>query len=41
MSISFQARCVGVFFQKMHITDMKIKNGPNDTVPGFMVPRAW
>lgn len=36
-----QEKCVGVFFSPMFVTDMKVPNGPNDTKPGFMVPRAW
>ena len=32
---------MGVFFSPMFVTDMKVPYGPNETLPGFMVPRAW
>ncbi|WAR27871.1 NALCN-like protein [Mya arenaria] len=33
------SKCVGTFRSPMFVTRMKVKLGPNDTRPGFMVPR--
>ncbi|KAL4219841.1 hypothetical protein ACF0H5_020252 [Mactra antiquata] len=40
-SITNKSQCVGTFRSPMFVTKMKVKSGPNDTMPGFMVPRVW
>ncbi|XP_052783697.1 sodium leak channel NALCN-like isoform X2 [Mya arenaria] len=40
-SVIERSKCVGTFRSPMFVTRMKVKLGPNDTRPGFMVPRVW
>ncbi|XP_053403059.1 sodium leak channel NALCN-like [Mercenaria mercenaria] len=40
-NIKNKSECHGTFRAAMFVTKMKVDLGPNETRPGFMVPRVW